>query len=252
MGESSRSRMGDNSRMPAVLIVEDSENSAAMLEIAFLGIPGVSVLMAPSAVEALRILDGGSGAVRVMVTDLNMPRMDGYELIRRVRADQKALGYAYHRSERRYRPGNSAADRGVGSGSVFPETVFAGVGAPETGATSRWQDALVPLPETARGPRWCWFSLSRLWGYGLHGAMPGAGDLVRADGAGPGENPGAAGPAGTGESRALRAGTRVAGAVGNARAAATHGGGTARHPAAAHRRAGADQSGSVAKVSPFA
>src|ERR1035437_1499723 len=58
--------MGDNSSMPAVLIVEDSENSAAMLEIAFLGIPGVSVLMAPSAADALRILGGGSGAVRVI------------------------------------------------------------------------------------------------------------------------------------------------------------------------------------------
>jgi CheY-like chemotaxis protein len=78
--------------MPAVLIVEDSENSAAMLEIAFLGIPGVSVLMAPSAAEALRILDGRPGAVRVMVTDLNMPRMDGYELIRRVRADPGLSG----------------------------------------------------------------------------------------------------------------------------------------------------------------
>jgi CheY-like chemotaxis protein len=84
--------MGDNSRMPAVLIVEDSENSAAMLEIAFLGIPGVRVLTAPSAAEALRILVGGSGPVRVMVTDLNMPRMDGYELIRRVRADQRLSG----------------------------------------------------------------------------------------------------------------------------------------------------------------
>ena len=86
------SRMGDNSRMPAVLIVEDSENSAAMLEMAFLGIPGVSVLMAPSAKEALCILDGAAGPVRVMVTDLNMPRMDGYELIRRVRADQRLSG----------------------------------------------------------------------------------------------------------------------------------------------------------------
>ena len=87
-----RSGMGDNSRMPAVLIVEDSENSAALLEIAFLGIPGVRVLTAPSAAEALRILVGGSGSVRVMVTDLNMPRMDGYELIRRVRADQRLSG----------------------------------------------------------------------------------------------------------------------------------------------------------------
>ena len=76
--------------MPAVLIVEDSENSRAMLEIAFLGIPDLSVLMVPSAMEALRILDkDSSGPVRVMVTDLNMPRMDGYELIRRVRADQR-------------------------------------------------------------------------------------------------------------------------------------------------------------------
>ena len=62
--------MGDNSGMPAVLIVEDSENSAATLEIAFLGIPGLSVLMAPSAAEALRILDGRSQALGALVTDL--------------------------------------------------------------------------------------------------------------------------------------------------------------------------------------
>jgi len=78
--------------MPAVLIVEDSENSAAMLEIAFLGIPGVSVLTTPSGVEALRILGGGSSSVRAVVTDLNMPRMDGYELIRRVRSHEKLSG----------------------------------------------------------------------------------------------------------------------------------------------------------------
>ena len=53
--------------MPEVLIVEDSENSAAMLEMAFMGIPGVSVLTAPSALEALHILHGGP--VGVMVTD---------------------------------------------------------------------------------------------------------------------------------------------------------------------------------------
>ena len=78
--------------MSIVLIVEDSENSAAMLEIAFLGIPGLDVRTAPSAVEALRILDGGSGVVGAMVTDLNMPRIDGYELIRRVRADKRLSG----------------------------------------------------------------------------------------------------------------------------------------------------------------
>jgi CheY-like chemotaxis protein len=73
----------------AVLIVEDSENSAATLEIAFLAIPGVSVLTAHSALDALRILDGDAAGIRVVVTDLNMPRMDGFELIRRVRQHER-------------------------------------------------------------------------------------------------------------------------------------------------------------------
>src|SRR5271165_3464766 len=94
--------MRDNIRMPlegenvqpeggdprAVLIVEDSENSAATLEIAFLGIPRVSVLLASSGQEALRILRGPERVVRAVVTDLDMPRMDGFEMIRRIREDQ--------------------------------------------------------------------------------------------------------------------------------------------------------------------
>jgi len=73
----------------AVLIVEDSENSAATLEIALLSIPGLSVLLAPSAVEALRILHGASHPVSAVVTDLNMPRMDGFELIQHIRQDHR-------------------------------------------------------------------------------------------------------------------------------------------------------------------
>ena len=72
-----------------VLIVEDSENAATMLEIALGDIPGVSLRLASSATEALRILNGGGPAVRAIVTDLNMPRMDGFELIRRVRENER-------------------------------------------------------------------------------------------------------------------------------------------------------------------
>jgi CheY-like chemotaxis protein len=72
-----------------VLIVEDSENNAAMLEMALLGIPGIIVLMASSALEALRIMDSSGAAIQAVVTDLNMPRVDGFELIRRIREDRR-------------------------------------------------------------------------------------------------------------------------------------------------------------------
>jgi CheY-like chemotaxis protein len=58
------------------------------LEVALLGIPDVDVKTAHSGAEALRILNNG-GNVRAVITDLNMPRMDGYELIRRIRGDQR-------------------------------------------------------------------------------------------------------------------------------------------------------------------
>jgi len=79
---------GDHSSgLRSVLVVEDSENSAAMLEIALSGIPEVTIVVAPSALEAWRILSGNGHTIQAIVTDLNMPRMDGFELIRRIRAD---------------------------------------------------------------------------------------------------------------------------------------------------------------------
>lgn len=60
----------------------------AALEVALLAIPGLAVITASSGVEALRILHNAAG-VAAIITDLNMPRMDGYELIRRLRGDRR-------------------------------------------------------------------------------------------------------------------------------------------------------------------
>jgi CheY-like chemotaxis protein len=45
--------------------------------------------MASSALEALRIMDSSGAAIQAVVTDLNMPRVDGFELIRRIREDRR-------------------------------------------------------------------------------------------------------------------------------------------------------------------
>lgn len=79
-------RPGVGSR--SVLIVDDSESAMAALEVALLAIPGLAVITASSGAEALRTLDR-SASVAAVITDLNMPRMDGYELIRRLRDDRR-------------------------------------------------------------------------------------------------------------------------------------------------------------------
>jgi two-component system, chemotaxis family, chemotaxis protein CheY len=72
----------------AVLIVEDAETCASTLEIIFSSIRGLKILLAPSAERAWELLENRHEDIRVLVTDLHMPGMDGFELIDRVRTDQ--------------------------------------------------------------------------------------------------------------------------------------------------------------------
>jgi CheY-like chemotaxis protein len=71
-----------------VLIVEDAESCATTLEIALLAIPHIIVRVAPTARQALEMLAAGGGICAV-VTDLNLPSMDGFELIERVRSNSR-------------------------------------------------------------------------------------------------------------------------------------------------------------------
>jgi CheY-like chemotaxis protein len=69
-----------------VLIVDDSDQLTATLEVALSALPNIGVVSASNGVEALSVLKGRTD-VCAMVTDLRMPRMDGFELIGRIRTD---------------------------------------------------------------------------------------------------------------------------------------------------------------------
>lgn len=73
-----------------ILIVEDSPQMAENLEIALMSVDETTVQVAPSGVEALQLLDlPGQLPLAAVVTDLEMPRMNGYELIERLRAEPR-------------------------------------------------------------------------------------------------------------------------------------------------------------------
>ena len=69
-----------------VLIVEDTEYCATLLEVALLSLPGIELRVATTAQEALNLLDNETTNIAAMVTDLHMPRIDGFDLIAIVRS----------------------------------------------------------------------------------------------------------------------------------------------------------------------
>ncbi len=76
--------------MKNILIVEDADTAAATLEIALLNIPGVRVVRVGDGLRALEYLSSESGSsVHALVTDLDVPFLDGFELIRRVREQER-------------------------------------------------------------------------------------------------------------------------------------------------------------------
>jgi len=73
----------------AVLIVEDAETCASTLEILFSSIRDLKILTAATAEQAWKFLEDRGENIQAIVTDLHMPGMDGFDLIDRVRANQR-------------------------------------------------------------------------------------------------------------------------------------------------------------------
>ena len=72
-----------------VLIVEDTEPSRDTLEVALMRVPGLAVRSVATAEEALECL--AADEVCALVTDLHLPQMDGFELIRVARSQPRSV-----------------------------------------------------------------------------------------------------------------------------------------------------------------
>lgn len=72
-----------------ILTVDDSRTMRDMLKLALEGV-GYSVVQAADGIEGLEALE--NGAPEVIITDINMPRLDGFGFIERVRQDPRFIG----------------------------------------------------------------------------------------------------------------------------------------------------------------
>jgi CheY-like chemotaxis protein len=74
-----------------VLIIEDGETFAP-LEIALSQLSGVDLLVIRNGREAIQFLEAAPCGLAAIVTDLHLPYVDGFELIERIRSDNRYWG----------------------------------------------------------------------------------------------------------------------------------------------------------------
>jgi two-component system chemotaxis sensor kinase CheA len=86
--QAAESPRSSTARSSAVLLAEDSDFFRTQV-VRFLEEDGQTVLAAPDGEAAWETLLGNLEKVRVVVTDIEMPRMNGIDLARRIRADER-------------------------------------------------------------------------------------------------------------------------------------------------------------------
>jgi two-component system chemotaxis response regulator CheY len=73
--------------MPTALVVEDSPTMRQLIVFALSRIKGLTCVEADDGVDALKKLSGQR--FDIIITDINMPVMDGLKLVKRVRSDEQ-------------------------------------------------------------------------------------------------------------------------------------------------------------------
>ncbi|MDB4964420.1 MAG: Chemotaxis regulator - transmits chemoreceptor signals to flagelllar motor component CheY [Myxococcales bacterium] len=76
--------------MATALVVEDSPTMRQLIVFALRRIRGLEVLEADDGVDALRKM--AAAKLDIILTDINMPIMDGLKLVKRVRSDEALKG----------------------------------------------------------------------------------------------------------------------------------------------------------------
>jgi CheY-like chemotaxis protein len=106
-------------RAGVILIVEDSDTCATTLEMALVGLGQLETRSARTAVEALEILAQESCPVQAVVTDLQLPCMDGFELIERIRKNSSGTTLPILVTSGDSDPQNSERLRLLGANAYF-------------------------------------------------------------------------------------------------------------------------------------
>jgi CheY-like chemotaxis protein len=74
--------------MPVILIIEDSEDVAA-LEIALSSLNGSSTKVVGDGHQALALLNNNNQEIAAVITDLHMPRVDGFDVLTAIRGNHR-------------------------------------------------------------------------------------------------------------------------------------------------------------------
>jgi len=102
-----------------ILVVDDSPDSIATLDLALQTLPGVVVRTATSAEAALVHL--ASGTVSAVITDIHLPEMNGLELLAQIRENPRFRSLPILVVSADADPSTPARALGLGANAYFPK-----------------------------------------------------------------------------------------------------------------------------------